>query len=135
MDSKRCFEILELNTDAPPSEIKQAYKDIVSVWHPDRFSNNPRLRLKAEEKLKEINTAYEIFCSDQSHQKADTASSQEQSTKNNNNPGNPGISKTEAFFETGTVLVLNLFSQLSSALRQMTTEIKTEIDKDDITGE
>ncbi len=59
MDIQRCFEILELDRGASPDEAKQTYKDIVNVWHPDRFSNNPRLKRKAEEKLKEVNVAYE----------------------------------------------------------------------------
>ncbi len=59
MDIQRCFEILEIKSDASPEEAKQAYKDIVSVWHPDRFSNNPRLEQKAGEKLKEVNAAYD----------------------------------------------------------------------------
>ena len=31
------------------------------MWHPDRFLNNPRLQQKADEKMKEINQAYEIL--------------------------------------------------------------------------
>ncbi|MBN1931698.1 MAG: J domain-containing protein [Desulfobacterales bacterium] len=59
MEIQRCFDLLEINPNASPEEAKQAYKDIVNVWHPDRFSNNPRLKEKAEEKLKEVNVAYE----------------------------------------------------------------------------
>ena len=61
MDIKRCFEILELDMGASPDEVRQAYKDIVSVWHPDRFSHNPRLKKKAEGKIKEINAAYDTI--------------------------------------------------------------------------
>jgi DnaJ-domain-containing protein 1 len=57
----RCFEILELNPGASQEELNQAYRDLVNVWHPDRFSNNQRLQKKAEEKLKEINAAYEYI--------------------------------------------------------------------------
>jgi Flp pilus assembly protein TadD len=52
------YQILGLNPGASEEEIKQAYKDLVKVWHPDRFSD-PRLKEKANEKLKEINFAYE----------------------------------------------------------------------------
>ena len=31
----------------------------MKVWHPDRFGNDPKLRARADEKLKEINEAYE----------------------------------------------------------------------------
>lgn len=39
-------------------EITQAHKDLVQVWHPDRFELNPRLREKAEEELKSVQEAY-----------------------------------------------------------------------------
>jgi tetratricopeptide (TPR) repeat protein len=59
MDIESCFKILELDSEASVAEINSAYKDLVSVWHPDRFAANPRLRKKAEGKLKEINLAHE----------------------------------------------------------------------------
>jgi tetratricopeptide (TPR) repeat protein len=59
MDIQRYFDILELDSKASSDEVKQAYRDLVNVWHPDRFPGNPRLKQKAEEKLKEINEAYE----------------------------------------------------------------------------
>jgi len=52
------YKILEIQTDASMDEIKQAYRDLVKVWHPDRFSHDLRLREKAQEKLKTINIAY-----------------------------------------------------------------------------
>lgn len=58
MDIKRCFEILEIDADASLDEVNQAYRDLVSIWHPDRFSGNLRLKIKSEAKLKEINEAY-----------------------------------------------------------------------------
>jgi hypothetical protein len=59
MDIRTCYETLELTPDATIEEVKQAYKDLVNIWHPDRVSNNPRLKQKAEEKLKQINAAHE----------------------------------------------------------------------------
>jgi len=45
-------------------DAKRAYRDLVSVWHPDRVSiKNPRLRKKAEARLKEINSAYQALTS------------------------------------------------------------------------
>lgn len=64
MDLEKCFEILEVDKDSSPDRIKEAYRDIINVWHPDRFSNNVRLKEKAESKVKEINMAYETL---QSH--------------------------------------------------------------------
>lgn len=50
--------ILGIQSGAGPDEIRQAYRDLVQVWHPDRFAGNPRLQRKAEEALKKINLAY-----------------------------------------------------------------------------
>ncbi len=57
----QCVEILGLNQGASKGQLEQAYRDLASVWHPDRFTNNPRLQQKAERKLKEINAAYEYI--------------------------------------------------------------------------
>ena len=55
-----CYSILDLDPAATAAEIREAYLDLVKVWHPDRFSKeSPRLRRKVEEKLKAINNAYE----------------------------------------------------------------------------
>jgi len=57
----RSIEILGLKSGASQEEVNQAYRDLVNVWHPDRFVGNPRLQKKAEEKVKEINAAYEYI--------------------------------------------------------------------------
>ena len=59
MDIQRYYEVLELAPEASLEDVLQAYKDLVNVWHPDRFSKTPRLMGKAERKLKEVNEAYE----------------------------------------------------------------------------
>ena len=58
MDTQRCLDILGLKSVTSPKELKQAYRDLVQIWHPDRFNNNPRLEQIAEDKLREINIAY-----------------------------------------------------------------------------
>ncbi len=57
----RCFGMLGVKPGASQEELAQAYRDLANVWHPDRFAGNPRLQKKAEEKLKEINAAYEYI--------------------------------------------------------------------------
>src|SRR5882724_12603724 len=54
----RCLNILGLEPGASLSQIKEAYRDLVKVWHPDRFTGDPKMQRKAEEKLKIVNAAY-----------------------------------------------------------------------------
>ncbi|MFL6227527.1 MAG: DnaJ domain-containing protein [Pyrinomonadaceae bacterium] len=60
---ERCLEVLGLDPHASAQEIKAAYRDLAKVWHPDRFAHDPRLQQKAQEKLKEINDAYQRLVS------------------------------------------------------------------------
>lgn len=55
---EKALDVLALEHDATAVEIKEAYRDLVKVWHPDRFGDDPKLRRKAEEKLQQINEAY-----------------------------------------------------------------------------
>jgi hypothetical protein len=49
--------VLGLAPDASNEDATAAYKDLVRVWHPDRFQNDDRLRKRAEEETKKINEA------------------------------------------------------------------------------
>jgi curved DNA-binding protein CbpA len=113
MDIKRFFEILELDPGASLDEVKQAYKDIVSVWHPDRFSSNPRLRQKAEEKLKEANRAYEMVRSFLSSKK-DVQHGRKKAPRTKARARD----KTEVAVEAGTRIVLSVCSYLYKSLRR-----------------
>lgn len=57
----QALETLGLTPSATPEQIRQAYRDLVKVWHPDRFGADARLRAKAEEKLKSINAAFNLL--------------------------------------------------------------------------
>src|SRR2546423_5042599 len=57
---EKLYSVLELHPGATTEEVRDAYLDLVKVWHPDRYQKeSPRLRGKAEQKLKAINDAYE----------------------------------------------------------------------------
>lgn len=59
--SRRAYRILGLPPGSPSDEIKQAYRDLAQVWHPDRFAHNDRLREKAERNFARINEAFEVL--------------------------------------------------------------------------
>ena len=61
-DSKDYYEILGVQRDASPQEIKEAYLYWVNVLHTDRMSKMPeRIRMKAQEDLKKVNEAYSFL--------------------------------------------------------------------------
>lgn len=51
------LQTLGLPEEATWDEVTQAYKDLMRVWHPDRFQNDDRLRRKAETEAQRINHA------------------------------------------------------------------------------
>jgi curved DNA-binding protein CbpA len=57
-----CYQILELEPEASEEEARRAYRELVKVWHPDRFPHDPVLQKRANEKLKQLNEAYELVC-------------------------------------------------------------------------
>lgn len=58
MDTRsKHLQTLGLGTDATSEQIAEAYKDLMKVWHPDRFQNNERLLAKAQAMTQEINHA------------------------------------------------------------------------------
>lgn len=54
------YEVLGIREGAGEEEIKAAYRDQVKKYHPDLHQNNPLYEL-AEQKLQEINEAYEYL--------------------------------------------------------------------------
>lgn len=54
------YEVLGVPHGASEEEIKKAYRDLARKYHPDNYTNNPLADL-AQEKMKEINEAYDTL--------------------------------------------------------------------------
>mgnify|MGYP001168699069 CR=1 FL=1 len=54
------YEILGVQPGASQAEIKAAYRELVKKYHPDKYQGNPLADL-AEEKLQEVNEAYDML--------------------------------------------------------------------------
>jgi hypothetical protein len=52
------YRILNLQPGASLDDVKQAYRNLALIWHPDRYPHDSRLQAEAEQKFKEINYAY-----------------------------------------------------------------------------
>jgi TPR repeat protein len=65
------YSVLEVAETATPEEIKQSYRLLLQVWHPDRFHHNPQLLAKAEQKTREINAAFDTLSDPELKQRYD----------------------------------------------------------------
>lgn len=54
------YEVLGVRQGASLDEVRQAYRELAKKYHPDRYADNP-LRDLAEEKMREINEAYDYL--------------------------------------------------------------------------
>lgn len=57
---KNPYEVLGIREGSSEDEIKKAYREQVKKYHPDQYQDNPLSKL-AEEKLREINEAYDYL--------------------------------------------------------------------------
>jgi molecular chaperone DnaJ len=62
---KDYYEILGVAPHASKEEIRNAYRELVKKYHPDKYMDNPLADL-AQEKLKDINEAYEFLMNNHS---------------------------------------------------------------------
>ena len=54
------YAVLGLRDDASDSEVERAYRRLIAQYHPDRLSGAAdELRVQAEDRAREINTAYD----------------------------------------------------------------------------
>lgn len=54
------YSILGVSPNASDDEVKRAYRELARKYHPDNYQNNPLADL-AEEKMKEVNEAYDAI--------------------------------------------------------------------------
>jgi hypothetical protein len=57
MNLNECFLSLELVPTETINDVNKAYKRLMLQWHPDKYQSDEKLRLLAEQKTKEINSA------------------------------------------------------------------------------
>lgn len=54
------YEVLGIKENSTQEEIKKAYRDLAKKYHPDQYGTNP-LKDLAEDKMREVNEAYDTL--------------------------------------------------------------------------
>ena len=110
----RCYEILGLLPDATLSEARQAYLDLVRVWHPDRFQDGSRIQSVANDKLKAINSAFQTIraASDSYRNQGAGAKTAERPDKDHLRPTRSATADPE---ENGKSVVLEYFGDFEQS--------------------
>ena len=52
------YAVLSIDSAASPETVKQAYRNLAKIWHPDKYVHDSRLKAQAEIEIKKINQAY-----------------------------------------------------------------------------
>lgn len=99
-------------------EARRAYRELVRVWHPDRFAGDPGLRRRAEEKSKQLNVAYETL---ERHFERDGGGGGRGSSGPKAEDPAPG-GTTELLFEAGTRTLLTIWYSLGRAVRSVVAD-------------
>lgn len=74
------YKVLGVSPNASEDEIKKAYRELAKKYHPDNYANNP-LKDLADEKMKEINEAYDQIMSGKAHSSSGNQNSKGSSTE------------------------------------------------------
>jgi molecular chaperone DnaJ len=96
--NKNYHEILGVRENASKEEIRNAYRELVKKYHPDKYRDNPLADL-AEEKLKEINEAYDYLMNHTSGQQS--TSSGYAGHNYQKNSANEGFMRVRSYIQSG----------------------------------
>ena len=56
---ERYCELLEVSPGATAEEIQRSFRELIKIWHPDRFADQPELQRRATRKTSELTKAFQ----------------------------------------------------------------------------
>lgn len=100
------YKILGVAPDASDEQIKLAYRELARKYHPDNYANNPLADL-AQEKMKQINEAYDTI----QKQRKSAQSSSQYSRSNSQSYSYGGSYQSSNANSSQFIDIRNLFNQ------------------------
>ncbi len=67
MNRYEALRILGLQEGSTEADVKQAYKEMAQILHPDKQGSNEALKKRAEEQFKQVNEARDVLINGKSH--------------------------------------------------------------------
>lgn len=103
------YEVLGVSPDASLEQVKESYRALAKKYHPDNYADSP-LKDLAEEKMSEVNAAYDMVVSDIKRRSQNTGNGQYRQSSSqgyyqgdqNANPGNP-LADVRRLFSIGQI--------------------------------
>jgi molecular chaperone DnaJ len=92
------YKVLEIDENATQEQIKEAYRRLVKKYHPDKYVDNPLSSL-AEEKMREINQAYDMLMGNGA--RGGPSSSSSSSYSGSSNAGGASFIKVRQMINSG----------------------------------
>jgi len=94
------YEVLGIKPGASQDEIKSAYRKLIKQYHPDKFIDNP-LKNLAEEKMIEINQAYDSLTKNSGNTNYNSTSSSNSSNYNNSSNASYDFQEIRKLIQSG----------------------------------
>ncbi len=96
------YSVLGVSQNASDEEVKKAYRELARKYHPDNYQNNPLSDL-AEEKMKEINEAYDTITKQRSGGYSRSSGGYDGGYQGNysSGPSNPIYARARAMINAG----------------------------------
>lgn len=101
---KNPYEVLGVPQNASQAEVKKAYRELAKKYHPDNYINNPLADL-AEEKMKEINEAYDAIIKGKASESQNTGGYSSGSSYSGTGSSNPRYMEIRRAISTNNIVL------------------------------